>query len=362
MTFARVAQVAAGVFGICVLGLPVLSTDATRCAFEAATTDPTAPFTRHLPETCTQEERDAQPVHAQELMAALKEGKGIDLAGVVVAGDLMLDQLPLKPVASLDLRSTRLKEAVKTQHLDEVRVIGGPITIRDSRVRGKIATNIKDGFVVVQGPVTMGGTTFEHLVDLSHCAFLAMVDFSDSILLRDGFFIQTLFTQPARFERTAFGVHSRFHRAVFADTVSFLRAGFNGLSEFLEVSFEKDAGFSRTYFKRGTGFSGSRFQGGLDFSEATFEREAFFLFVRFEGDAYFRRATFRADADFSDAEFKGLDDFSKVFFEVPPKFVGTKRNQDRRTLGGLQDPKVLYAIMAAILVFTLGFILLLRKM
>jgi uncharacterized protein YjbI with pentapeptide repeats len=362
MTLARVAQVAVSVFLICVLWLPVRGTDAASCSFESASTDPKAPFTRHLPASCTQEERDAHPVHAQELMAVLVEGKGIDLAGVVVTGDLMLDQLPLEPVASLDFRSTRLKEAVETQHLDEVRVIGGPIAIRDSRVRGKIATNIKDGLVIVRGPVTMGGTTFEHLVDLSHCAFLAMVDFSDSILLREGFFIRTLFTQPARFERTAFGIHSRFHRAVFADTVSFLRAGFNGLSEFLEASFEKDASFSRTYFKMGTGFSASRFQGGLDFSEATFEREAFFLFTRFEGDVYFRRATFRAEADFSDAEFRGLDDFSKVFFEVPPKFVGTKKNPDRRTLGGLQNPKVLYAIAAAILVFTLGFILLLRKM
>lgn len=351
----------AGWLTLCLLDPAAGSSAASGCSFKPVPADPAAPFTRHLPDNCTQEERAGHPVLAEELLAAMKEGRGIDLAGVVVTGDLALDALPLKSVAALDALPPRFKQEIEARHLTEARVIAGPISIRDSLVRGKITTNLQDGLLVVQGPVTTGGTTFERLVDFSLAVFQSPVDFSDTVLLREGFFIRALFLQPARFERTAFGIHSRFHRAVFADSVTFLRAGFNGLSEFLEVGFEKEASFSRTYFKLGAGFSGSRFHGGLDFSEATFEREAFFLFTVFEGDAYFRRSTFRATADFSDAVFKGLDDFSKVFFEVPPNFTRATRNPDRKVLGGLQDPKVLYAIGAAILIFTLGFIILLRK-
>lgn len=338
------------------------SADGAGCSFEPAPADPQAPLTRHLPKSCTQQERDRLAVSAGELLSALVEGRGIDLSRVVVTGDLRLDELPPRPAAAADFPSARLKEAAQSQRVTEIRVLGGPLSIRDSIMRGEITTNLRDGFLVVQGPVTTTGTTFERKVDFSHTVFSRPADFTDSILLEQGFFIQAFFTGPARFERTAFGVHSRFHRAVFADSVTFLRSGFNGLSEFLEVSFEKDVSFSRTYFKQGAGFSGSRFLAGLDFTEATFEREAFFVFTLFEGDAYFRRATFRAGADFSDAEFKGLADFSKVFFEVPPKFAGTKVNPNRRSLGGLQDPKVLYAIVSAVLVFTLVFILLARKM
>jgi hypothetical protein len=335
--------------------------DAGGCSFEPSPADPRAPFTRHLPQACTPDERGRLAVRAEDLLHALTEGRGVDLAGVVVTGDLLLDQLPLVPSDAAVLPPGRLKDVLQSQHLTTVRVIGGPILLRDCQVRGRIASNLQEGLLVVRGPVTMAGTTFERSVDFSRTAFLAPVSFSDSILLREAYFIQTLFTRPVTFERTAFGVHSRFHQAMFADTATFLRAGFNGLSEFLEVSFEKDTSFSRTYFKLGTGFSGSRFHGGLDFSEATFEREAFFLFTVFGGDTYFRRATFRAAADFSDAEFRGLEDFSKVLFEVEPSFARTKSNPNRRSLGGLQDPKVLYVIGAALLIFTLGFILVLRK-
>src|SRR5213593_1944017 len=99
----------------------------------------------------------------------------------------------------------------------------------------------------------------------------------------------------------------------------------------------------------------------LDFSEAVFEREAFFLFTIFEGDAYFRRATFRALADFTDAEFKGVHDFAKVFFQIEPRFIRTKRSGSSQAPGGLHDPRFLYGIAAALVIFTVLFVLLLHK-
>jgi len=355
--------------GACLVLLPThtlflrtASADSTGCGYESVANQQGSPFIRHLPKSCSEEERERLSVSATDILDALKEGRGIDLLGVVVTGNLLLDQLSPQSLADSGLQSSRLVEALQAQGMSDVRIIKGSVSIRDTRVRGQISTNLKEGYLVVAEPVTTNGTTFEGAVDLSHTAFLGAVDFSDTILLEEGFFVRALFTQTARFERTAFGTHSRFHRAVFAESASFLRAGFNGLAEFLEVSFEKDASFARTYFKAGTGFSGSRFHQGLDFSEATFEREVYFLFTRIDGDAYFRRATFRSTADFTNAEFKGLDDFSKTYFEVTPTFKDTKRNPDHRSLGGLQNPKVLLAIVAALLCFTLFFLFFLRKM
>lgn len=331
------------------------------CQVERASSDATAPFTRHLGKGCTGQEREAQAVPAGELLAAFKRGTGVDLVEVVVKGDLRLDELPLVSVSTLDIPSARVREVLRTQQVNEVRMIAGPISIRDSLVRGVIMANVKDGFLLVRGPVTMSGTTFERSVDFSRTAFLGPVDFSEAIILHEGFFIQAVFDQATRFEKTAFGVHSRFHRALFGDTATFRRAGFNGLAEFLQVQFEKDASFAQTYFKMGTGFSGSRFRGLLDFSEAVFEREAFFTFTVFEGDAYFRRSTFRADANFADAEFKGVDDFSKAFFNIQPRFARTKTSGARSSPRGLQDPRVQYGIAAALLIFALVFVFFLRR-
>jgi uncharacterized protein YjbI with pentapeptide repeats len=339
----------------------VLDSDAggTTCPVDQVQTGTT--FTLRLGDECTQHEREARAVAAGKLLAALKDGKAVDLVGVVVTGELSLHQLPLIPVKTLRDLLPRTREMIRQRSLNEVRIIAGPLSLHNCIIRGAIRTGITDGLIVIGGPVTMTGTTFERSLDLSLAAFDGPVDFSHAILLREGYFIKALFTQPARFEQTAFGTHSRFHRAIFAEPVTFHRAGFNGLAEFLEVTFEQDARFSQTYFKMGTGFSGSRFQGPVDFSESVFEREAYFTFTLFEGDAYFRRATFRGEANFSDAEFKGLDDFSKTLFTDAPRFTRTKVSRTHRTLGGLQDPRFLYSIAAALLLFAVVFVILLKR-
>lgn len=340
--------------------LPVVSVRAA-CLIEQGPGPPEAPLTLHLRNSCSPQEREARAVPASQVLAAFKAGRGVDLRGVVIQGDLMLDALPFVPVRSLTLTAPPLQERIRRQGLTQVRMISGPMSIRDSVVHGTIATNLQEGLLIVTGPVTMTGSTFERMVDFSRTAFLEPVDFSDAVLLRQGFFIHALFEKPVRFEKTSFGIHSRFHKAMFGDTVTFRGAGFNGLAEFLEVSFEKSAGFAHTSFKMGTGFSGSRFGGTLDFSEAVFEREAFFLFAVFNGDAYFRRSTFRAEADFSDAEFHGVDDFSRVLFEKGPRFARAKVRDSQRSPGRLQDARVLYLISAVLLAFTLIFVFLLRK-
>lgn len=326
------------------------------CVLERERPDQPMMFVRHLGSECTERERAAQAIKAEDVIAALKAGRGVDIDGAMIAGDLFFDALPPVKAEAISNQPSLLRDALRAQQITEVRRLAGPLAITHSVVRGTIGTRLKAGYVVVQGPVTLTGTTFERLADFSRMVFLGPVDCSEAVFLSQAFFIQALFAQPARFEKTAFGLHSRFHRSVFSGPVSFLRAGFSGLAEFLEVTFEKEASFSRAYFKMGTGFSGSRFGGILDFSEALFEREAFFTFAVFEQDAYFRRSTFRGTADFSDAQFKGIDDFSKVMFDVQPSFARVKASGARPAPGSLQDPRMLYGIAAILAVFTVVFL------
>lgn len=331
------------------------------CTMEREGADQPAVFVRHLDPACTEQEREAQAVKAEEVLAALKNGRGVDIAGAMIVGDLFFDALPAVKAETVPDLPPALREASGSRQGGEIRRLAGPITITRSVFRGSIGTKITEGYLVVQGPVTVTGTTFERTVDFSRTMFAGPVDGSEAVFLSQALFVQARFAQPVRFEKTAFGPHSRFHLSIFSGPVSFVRAGFNGLSEFLEVTFEQDASFSRAYFKMGTGFSGSRFGGILDFSEAVFEREAFFTFTVFERDAYFRRSTFRGTADFSDAHFKGVDDFSKVLFDVQPNFSRVQAGEARRSPGGLQDPRIMYGIAALLAVFTGLFLWNIRK-
>jgi uncharacterized protein YjbI with pentapeptide repeats len=330
--------------GMALFGLPIGAV-ASSCSVEQSASGPGAAFTLHLGADCTEPEREARAVDATQLLQALKEGKGIDLSGVVVRGDLSLDALAVGPLPS-EL------EGMKELQGREVRVIAGSVTIVNSVVRGAIRHQSRQGLLVVKGPVTFSGTKFEQIVDLSQSLFVQPVTLSGAAFLQESYFVQGRFLRGLFAEKTAFGPHTRFHRSVFRGPVTFQQSGFNGLVEFLEVVFEKDVNLSRTYFKLGTGFSGSRFEGLADFSEATFDREAFFTFTQFDGDAYFRRATFRSTADFSDATFKGREDFSKVFFEQGPLFARATRSASGQTPLGLENQTVQYAIILSLLIFS----------
>lgn len=307
-------------------------------------------FVRHLT-GCSEQEQEARAVKAEELLAALKSGKDVDLAGVVVSGDLRLDELAPVPVDAIPGLSADERNAVSGLNVREVRLVSGPLSIRDSVVKGTISTGIKEGYVLMRGPVILTGTVFEHLLDLSRCVFLGPVDLSKAVILREGFFVHGRFTGQARFAQTAFGVHSRFFRAVFAEPVTYVRAEFNGLAEFLEVTFRKDVDFSQATFKMGTGFSGSEFLKRADFSEAVFEREAFFLFSMFGEDASFRQATFRSVADFSDSQFKGSEDFTNTRFETQPRFTRAKLVGGRSTPFQTRGSIFQLALTAVLLLF-----------
>ena len=329
---------------LALLWLP-LGAAALNCQVETLASGPGEALTLHLSADCTEQEREARVVDAAQLLQAFREGKGIDLSGVVIRGDLSLDALPVGPLP-------HELEGMKELQGRAVRVIPGSMMIVNSVVRGAIRHGSAQGLLVVKGPVTFSGTTFEQLVDLSRAVFIQPVTLSGARFLRESYFLQGRFLRDVFAEKTAFGLHTRFHRSVFQGPVTFQQSGFNGLAEFLEVVFEKDVNLSRAYFKLGTGFSGSRFQGLADFSDASFDREAFFTFTLFDGDADFRRATFRSTADFSDASFKGRDDFSKASFEKGSEFTRATRSATGQAPLGLGNQTVQYAIILSLLVFS----------
>ena len=330
--------------GLAILWLP-LGAAASNCQVETPASGPGVALTLHLGTDCTEQEREARAVDATQLLQAFREGRGIDLSGVVIRGDLSLDTLPLSPLP-FEL------EGIKELQGREVRVVPGAMLIVNSVVRGTMRHGSIEGLLVLKGPATFSGTRFEQLVDLSRAVFIQPVTLSGAVFLRESYFVQGRFLRDVFAEKTAFGPHTRFHRSVFQGPVTFQQSGFNGLAEFLEVVFEKDVNLSRAYFKLGTGFSGSHFLGQADFAEASFDREAFFTFTLFDGDANFRGATFRSTADFSDASFKGRDDLSKAFFEKGPQFTRATRAVTGHAPQGLDNQTSQHAIILSLLVFS----------
>ncbi len=295
------------------------------CTAETGGTGATAAFTLRLNSTCTEAEREARAIPAQDLLRALAGGKGVDLAGVVIQGELLLDELPAQKVAAVGDLSPEDRRVLEGLNDEDVHVIRGPLVIKNSRVQGRIVNRLKRGFLLITGPVVLVHTHFEGSVDLSRTVFLGLVDGSNATFEQESYFVQDRFTQGAMFSETRFGPHARFHRSMFAGPAIFRGAAFNGLTEFLEVVFEQDANFSRASFGMGTGFSGAHCRAKCDFSAAQFNREAFFLFAIFDRPVTFASARFGSQADFSDASFKEHDDLAQATFARPPLLTRTAR-------------------------------------
>src|SRR5712691_11202002 len=344
------------------------ATAGASCTVERAVPGESTLFVRHFSTDCTKTDRATQAVPAGEILEALKTGKGVSIRNGVVSGDLLLTRLPSAPLASVPLPASVLATMAGSS-VTEARVIHGPFVIRDSVFDGLLDAQLKPDMVehrmlgdmvVIQGPVTFRGTTFTKNVDLSRTIFLGPVDSAEAVFLGDAFCLTCIFDKAASFEKTAFAGNTRYYRAVFHEPVTFLRAGFSGLTNFLSVTFKKESSFSRAYFKMGTGFSGSRFDGISDFSEAVFEKNVFFMHAVFLADTYFRRATFRGEVSFSDAAFKAKDDFAKVFYQQEPNFTRAKFATPRSSTG-FENPVFLAIVGAALLIFLIAFIVILKK-
>lgn len=303
------------------------------------------PLIKHLAADCTQAEREANAVSGATIIAAIVAGQPVDLNGVVVRGDVSFDAMPVEVTQLPKGLSPEQRAALSELSADELRLVRGPVAIRESIVMGAVRHRSAKGTLQFQGPLDLRGTTFREGVDLSRSVFQGGVDLSGAKFEKEAYFIQGQFGHALACKDTKFGPHTRFHRSVFRGPVDCAGALFDGMAEFLEVSVEQPFTMERARFGSGTGFSGSRFLRHANFSEAIFSRETFFAFSVFDGDVSFAGAQFLSGADFSDAEFKRPDDLAKARFDRAPLYTRTKRVawEEQRT-GLLQSPTGQYAV------------------
>lgn len=329
----------------CALSEPV----AAACNVESSA-DKTGSLKRTLAPDCTAAEREAQAVESGVVMNALAKGWAVELTGVVIRGDLILDRLPVQMIRTPGNLTPDQREALSRLNAEEIRSVSAPVTIRDAVVQGTIRHRSAKGTLQFEGPVDLHGTRFMQGVDLSRSLFQRAVDLSAARFEQESYWVQGQFGEMLNCADTKFGPHTRFHRSTFRGVVECTGALFDGMAEFLETTFEQRASFANTRFGLGTGFSGSRFMRSVSFVDAIFSREVFFGFAQFESEASFAGARFLGAADFSNAVFARPDDLSKAHFDRPPGFAHAKRTGPESAPGGGTSPGVQY-------IFTLGLLI-----
>lgn len=320
------------------------------CGVETGGSGKEGPLVVHLSPSCMPLEREARAVDGAAIMEAVARGRGVDLVGVVVRGDVIFDSLIVQVSPFTDKAAPEQRTATNQNDEEEHRFVRDAITIRESVIAGALRHRSATGRLRFEGPLDFRGTVFKSGVDLSRAVFQGKVLLSGTTFEQEAYFVQGQFAQGLECKETKFGPHTRFHHSSFGGPVDCEGALFDGLAELLEVSFEESVSFERVRFGLGTGFSGSRFKQRSRFDDAIFSREAFFGFSVFEGRVSFAGAQFLGPADFSDAEFKRPDDLAKARFDQPPSFVRTKRFPEGQADELMNSPGARYAVTALCLV------------
>ena len=314
----------------------------------------------HLDGFCLASAQREWAITGAEVLESLIAGKSLDFQGALVVGDVMLDQLPLRPVAEIPHLPSQIQERLSQQGLEKVRVISGSIAIRDSQFEKVFASNLVNDVLVIVGEVNILGTTFLQSVDFSKIIFANSLVFSNAKVEHEGFFIGAQFEGPVDFSHTSFGTHSRFHKAVFRGPVTFSDVAFQGVAEFLEVEFQQTTNFSRTQFLSGTGFSGSVFHGPVDFSGVKTKQEIYFRFSEFKERVSFRQGQFQSVVDFSNSRFSGEHDFTDAEFAVKPEFTGSNISLEVHISRRMLNQQTQWLLMGG-LVILVGFYLWITK-
>jgi uncharacterized protein YjbI with pentapeptide repeats len=310
----------------------------------------------HVEGPCSPEEQEKLAVRGADILEALEQGKSVDLEGVLVVDDVMLDLLPLRDLSGHSDIPPAVRERLQQRHIPAVRVIPGALSIRHSRFEKVLATNLVEGALLMLGAVDFTGTVFQQSIDFSKTVFVGPLNFSTVRVDFEGFFIGSQFDQAVDFSQVIFGTHSRFHKAGFRDQVTFADAHFTGVAEFLEVEFQQAADFSQSHFASGTGFSGSIFNGPADFSAVTVDHEIFFRFTEFKQPVSFQHTQFHDAVDFTNARFDGGQDFSEVVFHTPPELTGSNVSLDAASGQGWRRQQAQIGIFAGLVILVLFYL------
>jgi hypothetical protein len=130
------------------------------CQVEASAGERGRPLLKKLASTCTPAEREAHAVDGADILDALERGQQVDLAGVIVRGDLTFDRFPVQAVKTKPGRTSEQQDPLTQASEQELRLVRGALTISDSVVQGAVRHRSAQGMLRFEGPVDFHGTTF----------------------------------------------------------------------------------------------------------------------------------------------------------------------------------------------------------
>jgi uncharacterized protein YjbI with pentapeptide repeats len=269
---------------------------------------------------------NASEVQAEEVLSLLKEGRPVYFEGVIITGNLDLEELEKRPVRSpfVIINSTLQNASFEGVTFEDDAVLWGS-HFGNASFKGAVFSRA-DFSDASFGNSNFMGAVFSSPASFDGAVFQDDVSFVDSRFMKDASFMEARFFGDVDFNYSIFSYYTYFSGAQFSGDAAFsdvlfqgvldaYLAVFNSSANFFGSDFGGAAGFSDALFRGTAGFGLTRFSGLTSFDNATFEGEANFNLARFGDAAYFSGARFYGKALFGLAKFEDIASLQKVSFE-----------------------------------------------
>lgn len=223
-----------------------------------------------LPDDWSEEEKEKNPISAEEVVEAIKCGKKVEIINAVIEGPFILKSVNAE---------------------DE-------ITIQRTKIRGPI--------------------------DLSYSTFRRVLNLENSIFETDAIFTAIILEQNFILNNSTFLGNATFYDIMVTGVFYSGSATFKKDAIFTYGDFRKRIAFNGSTFEGVANLAGARIGGNADFTDAQFKQKASFNSTQVDGDALFNPATFEGETDFTGAYIGGYAVFTKAQFKQKVSFNGTQ--------------------------------------
>jgi len=343
----------------------------------------TTPFVLRyiLPDEWSEEERDADPISAEDVVEAIKGGKSIEIVNAVIEGPFKLKSVTVE--GEVTIRRTKIRGHVDWSYATFKQVLSLKNSLFKTDAIFTAAAFEKDIFL--DGATFLGKAEFNDItvtgIFYSRSVAFKKAIFNDSTFKKRIEFGESTFEGEANFVTAQIGGNAEFNRALFKQLYLFSWDEIPGndnwkLIEFLgqmygidwvktakiekiddgrtiNISTEKNSLSLRlndeknkvnlkiddgridelnartensklNIYKQLATFNSAKIDGHAFFKSATFEGQVSFVRAKIDGNAEFDRTLFKQLANFGDAQIDGDAFFNRTIFEGEANFIRTR--------------------------------------
>jgi len=255
------------------------------------------------PDNWSDQKKVANPIDAEEIVEAIKDGKVVEIINAVIEGPFILKSVNVE--SEVSIQRTKIRGPLDWSYATFKRVLNFENSIFEADATFKAITVEKDIF-------------------LDNVTFLGIADFSDITVM--GIF----YSRSATYEK-----HSIFTEGNFKKRIEVNKSKFEGEADFVGVRIGSCAEFTEAVFKKGASFNSVLIEGAAFFNPATFEGEADFLSARIGSCAEFTEAVFKKGAIFNRTQIGESAFFNPATFEGEANFVSARIGSNAEFTGAV---------------------------